>query len=106
MKSRLQVKVIRPLLDLPKSVLREYALAHKIPFREDASNASPDFLRNRIRHELLPLLRRKYQPALDRGRLVLDRLLEEGCRLLKPSQALITHTKVLVKQGISEILPQ
>ena len=65
-KSRLQVKVIRPLLDLPKSVLREYALAHKIPFREDASNASPDFLRNRIRHELLPLLRRKYQAALDR----------------------------------------
>ena len=32
----------------------------EIHFREDASNASVDILRNRVRHELLPLLRRKY----------------------------------------------
>jgi tRNA(Ile)-lysidine synthase len=46
--------------------LREYAVGQNIPFREDASNACLDFQRNRIRHELLPLLRRKYQPALDK----------------------------------------
>ncbi len=66
LKAKLQLRIIRPLLDLPKAALREYAVRHKIAFREDASNASLDFLRNRIRNELLPLLRRKYQPALDR----------------------------------------
>ena len=47
-------------------MLVEYAAEHGIRYREDASNAVLDFQRNRIRHELLPLLRSKYQPALDR----------------------------------------
>jgi len=61
-----RIQVVRPLLDLPKSVLREFAARKKILFREDASNKCLDYQRNRIRHGLLPLLRRKYQPALDR----------------------------------------
>ena len=61
-----RVQLVRPLLDQPKSVLAEYAAIHNIRYREDASNAVMDFQRNRIRHELLPLLRRKYQPALDK----------------------------------------
>lgn len=59
-------ELIRPLLDASKADIREFAARQKISFREDASNESLDFQRNRIRHELLPLLRRKYQPALDR----------------------------------------
>lgn len=61
-----QVELIRPLLDQPKAALLEYAKENQVQFREDASNAVLDFQRNRIRHELLPLLRRKYQPALDK----------------------------------------
>lgn len=61
-----KLELVRPLLDQPKETLREFARENKITFREDASNASSDILRNRIRCELLPLLRRKYQPALDR----------------------------------------
>ena len=60
------VMLVRPLLDLPKSALFDFAREAGIEFREDASNRSPDMLRNRIRHELLPLLRRDYQPGLDR----------------------------------------
>ena len=56
----------RPLLDLEKEALADFAARNKIAFREDASNASLDIQRNRLRHELLPLLRRHYQPALDR----------------------------------------
>ena len=33
-------------------------------FREDASNADTRFMRNRVRHELLPLLEREYNPAI------------------------------------------
>jgi tRNA(Ile)-lysidine synthase len=61
-----RIKLIRPLLEQPKSELLKFASENEIPFREDASNASLDFQRNRIRHKLLPLLRRHYQPALDR----------------------------------------
>ncbi len=62
-----EIEIIRPFLAEPKSALQKYALENKIPFREDATNAMPDFLRNRIRIELLPLLRRGYQPALSRN---------------------------------------
>jgi tRNA(Ile)-lysidine synthase len=61
-----RIQLVRPLLDQPKAALVEYAAEHGIRYREDASNAVLDFQRNRIRHELLPLLRSKYQPGLDR----------------------------------------
>ena len=61
-----QVELVRPLLDQPKSSLLTQAEEMRISFREDASNACLDIQRNRIRHELLPLLRTKYQPALNR----------------------------------------
>jgi tRNA(Ile)-lysidine synthase len=38
----------------------------RVRFREDASNSSTDHQRNLIRHELLPLLRARFQPALDK----------------------------------------
>jgi len=60
-----KIELVRPFLEHPKARLREYAVKERLPFREDASNASLDIQRNRIRHELLPLLRRNYQPALD-----------------------------------------
>jgi len=70
------ITLVRPLLDLPKSALVDYAARMKIPFREDSTNASLEIQRNRIRHELLPLLRKNYQPALDRSIL---RLMEIVC---------------------------
>jgi tRNA(Ile)-lysidine synthase len=60
--SRLQL--IRPLLDVRRADLASFARENRIRFREDASNASLDFRRNRIRHELLPLLESRYQSGL------------------------------------------
>lgn len=59
------VNLIRPLLDQPKAALLAWACREKIRFRRDATNLQQDILRNRVRHELLPLLRR-YQPGLHR----------------------------------------
>ena len=53
----------RPLLHVPKDWIHEYAQEQKIPFLQDASNLDTAYLRNRIRHELLPLLR-DYQPQI------------------------------------------
>lgn len=60
------VALIRPLLGQPKAALLAFAREAKVRFREDASNESVDILRNRVRHELLPLLRCRYQPGLER----------------------------------------
>lgn len=59
-----EVQIVRPLLNIPKSELARYARSEGVAFREDATNRSTDILRNRIRHELLPLLARRFQPAL------------------------------------------
>ena len=67
------ISLVRPLLNLSKEELLAFARANKIRFRNDASNFSADFLRNRIRNELLPLLRKNYQPGLNR---IILRLME------------------------------
>lgn len=50
------LRLLRPLLAETKADLLTFAKAQRLAFRTDASNASKDFLRNRLRHELLPLL--------------------------------------------------
>lgn len=49
-------RYVRPLLGLRRSDLERYAAEHALTWREDPTNASPRHLRNRVRHELLPLL--------------------------------------------------
>ena len=61
-----EVTLVRPLLDCSKHTLRQYAIERKIRFREDATNRSLDVQRNRVRHTLLPLLKREYQPGLEK----------------------------------------
>jgi len=47
---------IRPLLDCRRAQIRQYLAAKNEPFCEDSSNASLTIARNRIRHQLLPVL--------------------------------------------------
>lgn len=47
-------KIIRPLLFARRTGIENYAKTQKISFREDSSNASDNYLRNRIRHYVLP----------------------------------------------------
>jgi tRNA(Ile)-lysidine synthase TilS/MesJ len=46
----------RPWLGEPREAIRAFAVERGVAWREDASNASGAYLRNRIRHELLPVL--------------------------------------------------
>jgi tRNA(Ile)-lysidine synthase len=52
----LQQDIIRPLLCLSRADTITYCREHKLVPLEDASNSDTRFVRNRIRHELLPLL--------------------------------------------------
>lgn len=49
---------IRPLLCATRDEVRRYARDHRIPYREDPTNRDRRFLRNRIRAEVLPVLKR------------------------------------------------
>jgi tRNA(Ile)-lysidine synthase len=60
-----RLTLARPLLEATREDIEKYARDHKIRFREDASNRDPKHQRNQIRHELLPMLRREFQPALN-----------------------------------------
>ncbi len=51
-----QQDIIRPLLSVTHAETLAYCREHGLVPLEDASNADPRFLRNRVRHELLPLL--------------------------------------------------
>ncbi|WP_366183572.1 tRNA lysidine(34) synthetase TilS [Flavobacterium ovatum] len=49
--------IVRPLLAFTRQDILEYAQSKNIAWREDSSNASDKYLRNKIRHDLVPLLK-------------------------------------------------
>lgn len=61
--ARSRVRFIRPLLEIPKSDLVAFARENEIGYRDDSSNSSPEYLRNRLRLDLVARLK-TYQPAL------------------------------------------
>jgi tRNA(Ile)-lysidine synthase len=56
--------VVRPLLDVGREELRVYLASLGQVFRDDETNRNVAIPRNRIRHELLPLLARDFSPAI------------------------------------------
>jgi|LSQX01.1.fsa_nt_gb tRNA(Ile)-lysidine synthase len=60
------ITVIRPLIDLTPLEIRSYCHEAQLVYYIDASNESPVYLRNRIRHELIPLLEQDYNPRVVR----------------------------------------
>lgn len=57
-------KVVRPLLPFSQDEILEYAQSNKIKWREDSSNASTKYLRNKIRHEIVPTLKQLHPTFL------------------------------------------
>ena len=65
--SERKLLIARPLLQFAKSELQQFALAKKIPFREDMSNLDERHFRNRIRNKILPMMREVFQPGIERA---------------------------------------
>lgn len=57
--------VVRPLLEVSRETILVYLAELDQPYRTDSSNLSPRFSRNRVRNELLPLLRTEYSADID-----------------------------------------
>jgi len=56
-------RLVRPLLTSTREETAAHCTARGLPWREDPSNADPAFARNRVRHELLPVLRALHPAA-------------------------------------------
>lgn len=57
--------LVRPLLDCSREVLLAYLAELQQSYRTDSSNLDTQFTRNRVRNELLPLLREQYNAEVD-----------------------------------------
>lgn len=58
--------IVRPLLNFTKEALQEYAQSNQLSYREDVSNAKDDYLRNRIRHHVIPAMEKAEKDAVTR----------------------------------------
>jgi tRNA(Ile)-lysidine synthase len=56
--------LLRPMLRVSRQDVLDHLAAHGLSWREDPSNADPAFLRNRVRHELIPYLESRFNPAI------------------------------------------
>jgi tRNA(Ile)-lysidine synthase len=54
-------RIIRPLLEVWREEIEGFALAHSIPYLVDSSNLKSDYVRNRLRLNLIPLIEQNYQ---------------------------------------------
>lgn len=72
---------IRPLLNCDRKEIQEYARDQKIAFREDSSNRKTDYLRNRIRMQLIPMLE-DYNPKIKKTLTQTAQILRDEEKLL------------------------
>lgn len=70
-------RLIRPLIGIRRAEVEAYVRKHDLHPRTDETNLLPIYTRNRIRLELLPLLRREYNPGIDRAILQLAELAQD-----------------------------
>lgn len=87
-----QGNVIRPLLDCTKNEIKAFAEEENIPFREDASNADSNYLRNWFRNELLPLWKAK-NPAF-------EQIMQANIQRLQESQQVVDE---LITADLAEL---
>ena len=81
-------KIIRPLLMSSKDQIIEYSKVNKINYREDSSNDKEDYLRNKIRHSVIPYLKSDDDNVLLKFKTTIENL---------------NSTKIFVQKVISKI---
>ncbi|MEJ6791175.1 MAG: tRNA lysidine(34) synthetase TilS [Lacinutrix sp.] len=101
--------IIRPLLSFSRETIENYAKQQKIEWREDSSNASTKYLRNQLRHEVIPKLKevnsnllKNFETTLQHLRETEDILEESVNAVLK--RAIIDLNNNEITYNISEFL--
>ncbi len=94
------VELIRPMLTIRDDAIAEFMQQHSIAFASDATNVDSRFTRNRIRHELLPLLAAEFNPGVQNS---IVRLAEQTQELL---QSLDAVAESLLAEAVLERTPE
>ncbi len=98
--------IVRPLLEETKATLLEYLKKHNIPYCYDSSNSDKQFLRNRVRLDLLPLLEKQFNASIRQNLLqTADILRQEDLYLEELTQAaykkVIHHHKTPLPSSVN-----
>jgi tRNA(Ile)-lysidine synthase len=93
-----QAGFVRPFLALTKQQLHRYALSEGLSWREDASNQSLKYNRNKWRNVFIPLMEKEI-PSINESVLLLQRVFRENYQALQATflennQALLDHKQV------------
>ena len=94
--------IVRPLLEVSHRETEDYCQSHELMPRIDASNLSLSPLRNRIRHQLLPLLR-SYNPRVTEALLRTGRITSDDINFLDKEIARLWD-EIAQQQGVTIIL--
>lgn len=86
-------KLVRPLLTTSRKEIEAYLIQHDIPHREDSTNADDAYTRNRVRHQLLPLLEEMNPGFVRRLTSAIPRLRADNDYLNDLARQLLTKTE-------------
>lgn len=90
-------KIIRPLLLFSRQEIANYAAENTIQWREDSSNASDKYLRNKIRHDLVPLFK-ELNPQFIASFQKTQSYLQDAQTMLEDA-AIMVYQQVAKKEG-------
>jgi tRNA(Ile)-lysidine synthase len=90
-------KIIRPLLCFSRNEIDNYAKEQTISWREDSSNASDKYLRNKIRHHLIPVLK-ELNPSFITSFLKTESYLQESLAMVEDA-AIMVYQQVAKEDG-------
>jgi tRNA(Ile)-lysidine synthase len=90
-------KIIRPLLFSSRLEIENYAKLHNIQWREDSSNASDKYVRNKIRHHLIPILK-ELNPNFITSFLKTESYLQESLVMVEDA-AIMVYQQVAREEG-------
>lgn len=93
-------QIIRPLINVWRTDIMRYLRANNLKYREDETNESPEYLRNRIRLELLPKLEKEYNPQIK------QRLASAASALAAENDFMETEAKLLAGEIVIERTPR
>lgn len=85
-------KIVRPLLIFSRNEIETFAQENNIAWREDSSNASDKYLRNKLRHDVIPILK-ELNPSLLSS-------FENTIKNLKQSQSLVDDASKTVYENV------
>lgn len=92
--------IVRPMLSVTRAEINAYLSAHGIPHVEDETNGDQAYTRNRIRHQLIPLLEELNPQAVAHITAAAQRAREDEAELSRQAERLLEQC-VETEEGIS-----